>query len=56
MLLQKYAYCGGKTGAHGLTMQNVLMVDGIAVVYVQLLSMHDNRVLKVRLALSFLVH
>lgn len=44
--VQRYAYCGGKTGAHGLVLQSLLQVDAMAVVHVELLSMHDSTVLR----------
>jgi hypothetical protein len=44
--VQKYAYCGGKTGAHGLVLQSLTMIDGISIAHVELLSAHDATVLK----------
>ena len=44
--VQKYAYCGGKTGAHSLVLQSLTMIDGISIAHVELLSAHDATVLK----------
>ena len=46
--VQKYAYSAAmkKGTGHGLSLQNVLLVDGIAVVFVSLVADHDARVLR----------
>ena len=46
--VQKYAYCGGKTGAHGVVLQALQQVDAITVAHVELLSQHDSTVLRYR--------